>query len=215
MRNLSLHTPFKNWIVFSQGFLNICFKFLSHTAYVRHNKILLMPIIIWKKKAQVPGKFQETNKQKNILKWPLTTLLCNLVTIIVILKHALYLKKYAWHCLTQNICSSVSPIKKIYFEICSKTTRWVVEKMSECNIQQCSGGPSEGPGLGPAHWGKPSHRKWWSFGTFGLEQFLGAKGHIFRSFQVSAQAGVPIKEVPDIYLRLFLHNLLLWSTIPV
>lgn len=103
-----------------------------------------------KKKAQVPGKFRETNKQKNILKWPLTTLLCNLVTIIVILKHALYLKKYAWHCLTQNICSSVSPIKKIYFEICSKTTRWVVEKMSECNIQQYSGGPSEGPGLGPA-----------------------------------------------------------------
>ena len=65
----------------------------------------------------------------------------------------------------------------------SKKTRWVVEKMLKCNNQQYSGvlrGPSEGSGLGHAHWGKPSYQTWQSFRAFRLKELLGSKGLYFQ-----------------------------------
>lgn len=81
--------------------------------------------------------------------------------------------------------------------------------MFECNIQQCSGGlsdPSEGSGLGQAHQGKPSHLTGQSFRMLMFEQLLSSEGHIFRPCRASAPAGAPIKELPAVALRLFLHN---------
>lgn len=79
-----------------------------------------------------------------------------------ILKYVLHFKKCTWCSLLPNIRSCFSHKKeKFFFDMCSKTSRWVVRRCLSVAFNNAQCGwcePSEGPGLGHAHWGKPSYQ---------------------------------------------------------
>lgn len=133
-----------------------------------------------------------------------------------ILKYVLHFKKYTWCSLLPNICSCVFPVKKKkFFEMCSKTTGWMVRRCLSVTFNNAHVGYENfrrGLVLGMLTGESQATRQGRASESSGWNSMLVPEA-IFSSCRVSPQQVHPARVGQAFTLRLSLHNLLLWSTL--